>query len=209
MSEKSSQTASASKTMFGGNWLNAANFLTALRVLLVPPVILILIYRPSFPYNVPYNTIAGLIFLVAAFTDKLDGYYARKNDLVTKLGQFLDPLADKLLMLPVMILLWQQGLMPFWVLLIVLVREVVISVVRVVGVKRHLSFPATWTGKVKMFSQIVAASVLIFFPGNHGDLVVLLIVYFMAAITAISGIDYLFRARKEIFSHLNEEIQAP
>jgi len=201
--ERFSEIAGASKpSLFSGKWVNTANFLTALRVFLVPPIILLLVYTPGhLPGNMPYSTLAGLIFIFAAMTDKLDGYYARKNDLVTRLGQFLDPLADKLLMLPVMITLcfMKPQLLPFWVVIVVATREFLISAIRFIGAKRGLSFPASWSGKIKMFSQVIVVSTLIIFPRNYNDLFVRILVYGMTAITAYSGVDYFFRARREIF----------
>ena len=199
MSQKSSGLASASKAVLSGPWLNAANLITLLRVLLAPPIVLLLLYRP---HDVSYNVLAGVIFIIAALTDKVDGYYARKNDTVTRLGEFLDPLADKLLILPVMATLWYLEVLALWVLIVVLVREVMVSVIRVIGAKRGVSFPATWSGKIKMFSQIIAVSVLIIFPASSSDLVVQIIVYMMAVMTAYSGIDYLVRARREIFNRV-------
>lgn len=200
MSQKSNGLASAPKAILSGPWLNTANLITLLRVLLAPPIVLLLLYGLQRPYNVSYNVLAGVVFIIAALTDKVDGYYARKNDMVTKLGQFLDPLADKLLMLPVMAALWYMKLLPLWVLIVVLVREVMVSVIRVIGARRGISFPATWSGKAKMFSQIIAVSVLIIFPTRNSDIIVHIIVYLMAFMTVYSGIDYVIRSRREIFS---------
>jgi len=180
-------------------WLNVANFFTLLRVLLAPVIIVLLLYEGRLPYNVSVNIVAGVLFVAAALTDKADGYYARKHDQVTSVGQFLDPLADKLLMLPVMAALWYIKLLPLWVVIVIFAREIVISVIRVIGVRKGISFPASWSGKIKMFSQIIVASVLIFFPKSAEDAFVLALVYIMAAITIYSGIDYLVRARREIF----------
>ena len=207
MSQKSNGLACASKALMSGQWLNAANLITLLRVLLTPPVILLLLYRPQLPYNVSYNALAGVIFIIAALTDKVDGYYARKNGMVTRLGQFLDPLADKLLIIPVMATLCYikvdgVRLLAIWVLIVVLVREVMVTVIRVIGARRGVSFPATWSGKLKMFSQIVAVSVIIIFPASHNDLVVQIIVYVMAVVTIYSCIDYLIRARREVFTRI-------
>jgi len=200
LSQKSDGLTSVSKVVLNRPWLNTANLITLLRVLLAPPIVLLLLYRPQHPYNVSYNMLAGVIFIIAALTDKLDGYYARKYDNVTRLGQFLDPLADKLLILPVMTALCYRGLLPLWVLIVVFVREVMVSVLRVIGARRGISFPATWSGKAKMFSQIIAVSVLIIFPASSSEIVVLVIVYLMAVMTVYSGIDYVIRARREIFS---------
>lgn len=200
MSQKSNGLASAPKAILSGPWLNTPNLITLLRVLLAPPIVLLLLYGLQRPYNVSYTLLAGAVFIIAALTDKVDGYYARKNDMVTKLGQFLDPLADKLLMLPVLAALWYMKLLPLWVLIVVLVREVMVSVIRVIGARRGISFPATWSGKAKMFSQVIAVSVLIIFPTRNSDIIVHIMIYLMAFMTVYSGIDYVIRSRREIFS---------
>ena len=206
MSQKSSEPSGLAQAAISGKWLNAANLLTVLRAALAIPIIVMLLYNAPHPTESSvYTIVAGLLFVIAALTDKADGYYARKNDAVTKLGQFLDPLADKLLMIPVMITLWYLGwnshtlLLPLWVVLVVVAREALISGIRIAGARKGISFPASWSGKIKMFSQIIVVSVLIFFPGTASVLTVRILVYLMAAITVYSGIDYVLRARREIF----------
>lgn len=191
------------KGQMSSEWLNVANLLTALRVLLAPAIIILLLYEGRLAYNVPVNVAAGVLFIAAALTDKADGYYARKHDQVTSIGQFLDPLADKLLMLPVMATLCYLERMPLWVVLVVFARELVISLIRVIGARKGISFPASWSGKIKMFSQIVVVSVLIFFWKDANNGFVLALVYIMAAITIYSGIDYCMRARSEIFKSVS------
>ncbi len=202
MPEKSAEAVLTSESLFSGKWLNPANFMTALRVLLAPPIIALLVYRPQ---SFSWSFAAGTIFVIAALTDKADGYYARKYDSITRLGEFLDPLADKLLMIPLMVTMAfvpdvQHGLLPLWVVIIVVVRELLISGIRMVGVRRGISFPASWSGKIKMFSQVIVVAIILYFPGSSGDTWLRLLVYLMAAITLYSGIDYLFRARREIFN---------
>lgn len=217
MSEKSGIQNSAIRTVLASDWVNLANFFTALRVMLAPPIVLLLLYEGRHSYNVTVSIVTGLIFIAAALTDKADGYFARKNETITRVGQFLDPLADKLLMLPIMATLWYVGMygvnaeggavsltkpemFPLWVLLAVVARELLISIIRIIGARKSISFPASWSGKIKMFSQVIVVSVLIFFPGSRNDTVVRTLVYVMAAVTIYSGLDYLLRARREIFS---------
>jgi CDP-diacylglycerol---glycerol-3-phosphate 3-phosphatidyltransferase len=205
LSEKSSGFAGLTQAAIQGKWFNPANLMTALRVALAPVVIVLLLYKGTLPWGISNTFAAGVVFILAALTDKADGYYARKNDAVTSVGQFLDPLADKLLMIPVMITLWYVGwknppiLLPLWVVAVVVLREVLISGIRIVGARKGISFPASWSGKIKMFSQIIVVCILIFFPGSARTIWVQTLVYLMAAITAYSGIDYIFRARREIF----------
>ena len=203
MPEKYEEMVSSSSAATGDNWINPANMLTALRGVLAPPIIALLVYQPQ---GFSWSFAAGSIFVLAALTDKADGYYARKYDSVTSVGEFLDPLADKLLMIPIMVAMAfvsvgpVKELMPLWVVGIVIARELMISVIRLVGARRGISFPASWSGKVKMFSQVVVVSIILFFPSSAGGIPVLVLVYTMAAITVYSGIDYLFRARREIFN---------
>lgn len=210
MSENSEHTASAAQVSFGDKWLNAANLITALRAFLAPPIIALLIYQPELPGGVSWSTLAGAIFVFAALTDKADGYFARKYDQVTRIGEFLDPLADKLLMIPIMVTLafvsvdGGPNLLPLWVVIAVVARELLISLIRVIGARRSISFPASWSGKVKMLLQVVAVAVILFFPSSANDAWVLVLVYIMAAVTIYSGFDYLLRARREIFSRSGE-----
>lgn len=202
MSEKSTELATSSRTAVNENWLNLANLLTVLRAVLAVPVVALLIYKPQ---GISWSFAAGTIFVLAALTDKADGYYARKYDSVTRVGEFLDPLADKVLMIPIMIALaaisvgGTNGLLPVWVVVVVVTRELLISAIRFVGARRGVSFPASWSGKTKMFSQVVVVSVILYFPSSAGSVAALILVYLMVAITIYSGIDYLFRARREIF----------
>ncbi|MFH1149965.1 MAG: CDP-diacylglycerol--glycerol-3-phosphate 3-phosphatidyltransferase [Actinomycetota bacterium] len=201
MQQKPERVGGGPSAVLAGRWLNAANLLTVLRAALAPPIIALLLFNAQRPPRASFYTFAaGVLFVVAALTDKADGYYARKTDSVTRLGQFLDPLADKLLVLPVMIALWYLRLLPLWVVLVVLARELLISGIRIVGARKGISFPASWSGKIKMFSQIIVISVLIFFPASASALWARVLVYLMAAITAYSGVDYVLRARREVFS---------
>lgn len=201
MSEKSSGLVGIRQAAVEGKWLNPANLLTALRVALAPVIILLLLADNQLTGMVSNHVLAGIVFVIAALTDKADGYYARKYDAVTRLGQSLDPLADKLLMIPVLITLacLDPPLLPWWAVAVVVARELLISCLRVAGARRKITFPASWSGKLKMFSQVVVVGVLIFFPGSAGSIPVRIMVYVMVAITAYSGFDYVFRARREIF----------
>lgn len=202
MSQKSEITVSASQVAVSEKWLNPANFMTVLRAALAPPIIALLVYQPR---SISWSFAAGTIFVVAALTDKADGYYARKYNSVTRVGEFLDPLADKILIIPIMTTMAFVSvgsisrLLPVWVVVVVIARELLISAFRFIGARRGISFPASWSGKIKMFSQVIVVGVLLYFPSSANDLIVRILVYLMGAITVYSGIDYLFRARREIF----------
>jgi len=209
LSERSNSLAGIKQMAVEGKWFNPANLLTASRVALAPVIILLLVADTRLISAVSNSTLAGIVFIIAALTDKADGYYARKYDAVTRLGQSLDPVADKLLMIPVLITLTciDPPLLPWWAVTVVVARELLISCIRVAGARRKITFPASWSGKLKMFSQVLVVGVLIFFPGSAGSVPVRIMVYMMVAITAYSGFDYVFRARREIFGPHSSDVK--
>ena len=179
----------------GGSSLNAANTITIARMLLIPVFVVLLVV------NVPYGAyLAIAVFAVAAFTDKLDGYVARSRGQITTLGQFLDPLADKLLISAALIALVALDKLPAWVAMIIIARELAVSLLRVVGIDQGVSIPASSLGKAKTTSQIVAVIILMW---PHGDLswapyVEVTAVVVMVALTLISGVQYFVRARDNL-----------
>ena len=208
MSERSNTLAGVRRKAVEGKWFNPANLLTGLRVALAPVIILLLLADNQLISAVSNTTLAGIVFVMAALTDKADGYYARKYDAVTRLGQSLDPLADKLLMIPVLITLTclDPPLLPWWAVTVVVARELLISCIRVAGARRKITFPASWSGKLKMFFQVVVVGLLIFFPESAPSIWMRAMVYSMVAITAYSGFDYIFRARREIFASPSSDV---
>ena len=141
--------------------MNLPNKITVARILLIPIMIII-------PFFGLENIILGdvtlgnfivlIIFLVASFTDFLDGYLARKNNLVTTFGKFLDPIADKLLVLSALIMLVEQGIVPAWIPIIIAAREFIVSGIRMLAAGEGNVIAASWLGKVKTVSQMVAIS---------------------------------------------------
>lgn len=198
MQEKSSERMPEKGDTISGKWLNLPNMFTLSRVLISPVIVVIIVLtKPALAF--PYNIAAGILFFVAALTDKADGYFARKQNLVSSLGEILDPIADKLLMIPLFIALWYVGLLPLWVVIIICARDLIVSLIRSYSVPRGISFPASWSGKIKMFAQTLVVTIIIFFPGQAHNLWLEIIVYMMAAVTLYSGLIYLIRARKEVF----------
>ena len=163
-----------------GSSLNAANAITVARIMLIPVFVVLLVS------DIPYGSFLAIaVFSIAAFTDKLDGYVARSRGQITTLGQFLDPLADKL---------------PAWVAMVIIAREFAVTALRVVGIDQGVSIPAGTLGKAKTTSQIVCIIILMW-PHGHlswAPYVEVPAVAIMVALTLISGLQYFIRARDNL-----------
>ena len=140
--------------------VNLPNSLTLLRIFMVP--ILVVILLTKFEGKELWGV---AVFLVAAFTDFLDGYLARKRGEVTNLGKLLDPIADKLLVSAAFISLVEEGLAPAWMVVIIIGREFAVMGLRSVAATQRITIPASVWGKYKMGSQVVAITLMIF--GDH------------------------------------------
>jgi CDP-diacylglycerol--glycerol-3-phosphate 3-phosphatidyltransferase len=132
--------------------LNLANSITIARILLVPVFLVLLLGGLPQPYG---DLAAAAVFILAAATDKLDWYVARRSKQVTTLGQFLDPLADKLLIAAALIALVAQDRVAAWVAMVIIGREIAVSVLRIIGVSQGVSIPADKYGKLKTVLQII------------------------------------------------------
>jgi CDP-diacylglycerol---glycerol-3-phosphate 3-phosphatidyltransferase len=175
--------------------LNLANKLTILRIFLIPVFMVFLLNR--IPYGV---SIAAVIFVIAALTDTLDGYIARKRNQITTLGKFIDPLADKLLVSAALISLVQMGKLSAWVVMIIISREFTISILRAVAASEGIVIAASWWGKAKTVLQIIAIIAILIdnFPFRYIGIPMDQILIFAAVmVTVISGVDYL-RLNKQI-----------
>lgn len=137
--------------------MNLPNKLTVFRVILIPFFVACLLL-PQIPYN---NIWACVIFCVASFTDFLDGYIARRDNLVTNFGKFMDPLADKLLVGAAMICLVETGQLPAWAVVIIISREFIISGFRLIASDNGVVIAASYWGKFKTVSQMAMVIVLI------------------------------------------------
>ena len=148
--------------------MNLPNKLTIFRIILVPIIVIVsLINMPGTPLGVPTNMIVmGVIFIIASITDKLDGYLARKNNEVTTFGKFLDPIADKILVLAAMIIFVEVGKLPSWIPIIVLFREFIVSGYRLIAVQKNGTvIAASIWGKLKTVTQMIAL-ILMFIDAN-------------------------------------------
>lgn len=177
--------------------MNLPNKLTMLRVILVPVFMVFAAYSRygTADFNPTFALIAGIIFAVASFTDFLDGYLARKNNLVTDFGKFMDPLADKMLVMAAMCYFVEYGQMPGWCLAIVLLREFAVSGMRLVAVEQGRVIAAAWSGKVKTASTMVCLCLMLVFESNLLNVVCIAVI---VATTVYSGIEY-FAKNLDVF----------
>ncbi len=176
--------------------MNIANKLTVLRVVLIPFFIAFgLMESTLFAY------IALMIFVVASFTDYLDGHLARKLGLVSDFGKFLDPLADKLLVFAALALLVHKGDISVWVFYIVVLREMVVTGIRLIAASSGRVIAAGFTGKLKtMYQMVLITAALIpwindnlFSIGTPIGSVLDILMYIMVAITLVSGAEYVIK----------------
>lgn len=193
--------------------MNLANKLTIIRVILVPILVIIsLVPIPGEFLGISYcYWIMNIIFILASITDKIDGYIARSRNQVTNFGKFLDPLADKILVLAAMLILVEDGNLPAWIPIIVLTREFLVSGYRLIAVEKggKVISASKW-GKLKTVTQMIAI-ILAFLDLNAfgdcftgtlqgGDLVLNFIVTLMMIIqviaTIFSGIDYMKNSKE-------------
>ncbi len=168
---------------------NVPNILTCLRILLVPILVVVLLTKFE------GNEIVGLgIFLLAALTDFLDGFIARRWGLVTPLGKLLDPAADKIMTSAAFISMVELGRAPAWIVVVIVAREFAISTLRSVAATQHVVISASWSGKIKTTAQIVAIALLIFYQrlGPFEPLANLAL--FVALVFSItSGLEYAWK----------------
>lgn len=136
--------------------MNLPNFLTLSRIFLVPFLVVFLITRSQ-----NWEIWGTVLFLCAAATDYLDGYFARKRQQVTTLGTLLDPIADKLLISGAFISLVEMGLVPAWMVVIIIGREFAVSGLRNIAAAEGFTIQASRMGKTKMVSQVIAVTLVI------------------------------------------------
>ena len=140
--------------------MNLPNKLTVMRVILIPFFVAVLLYDNG--SSQAMRIAANVIFIVASLTDLLDGKIARKYNLVTNFGKFMDPLADKLLVCSALICLIQLGQLPAWVVIIIISREFIISGFRLVAADNGIVIAASYWGKFKTTFQMIAVILMIF-----------------------------------------------
>ncbi len=173
--------------------MNLPNKLTMLRVILIPVFLLVLFLAPS-PIN---RYISVAIFMIASLTDFLDGHLARKWNLVSNFGKFMDPLADKLLVMAALVSMVQLGDLASWVVIIILAREFAITGFRTLAMEANIVMAASWWGKVKTTVQMIMIIVVLLdlpFVGISvvEDILIGLAVFF----TILSGGDYIIKNKQ-------------
>lgn len=192
--------------------MNLPNKITIARILLVPVMMIIpyLGITASLPWGLPIaNLIILAIFLVASFTDYLDGHIARKRNIVTNFGKFLDPIADKLLVLAALVMLVEADIIPSWIPIVIAAREFMVSAIRMLVATEGKVIAASKLGKIKTVTQMVGIS-LAFLDTNsfmsfvNGGLtsyelilnVLMSIGMILAVIATIwSGVDYFMKSK--------------
>jgi len=178
--------------------MNLPNKLTVLRICLIP---FFVIFAKLEGFGM--QLVAVLIYIVACVTDALDGRIARSQGLVTNFGKFMDPIADKLLVMSAMIVLTYQHRMPDWVCILMLAREFLVSGFRLVAVENGVVIAAGPLGKLKTVFQMVSTIALMLLVsangahplGQAGYIVANVLMYVALVLTVVSGADYIIRNR--------------
>jgi len=171
--------------------LNLPNKLTILRVILIPFFAMFLLTGMAGIYS---DYIALVIFCVASLTDMLDGMIARKYNLITNFGKFMDPLADKLLVCTALICLLDLGRIPAWVVIIIIAREFIISGFRLVASDKGVVIAAGYIGKVKtVFQMAMIIMMILDFDNNVFYMATNVVMYIALILTVVSLVDYIAR----------------
>lgn len=182
--------------------MNLPNKLTILRTILIP-FFLIFIYTDFWGKGNAYIAVA--IFIIASLTDLLDGKIARKYNLVTNFGKFMDPLADKLLVCSALIALVDLNRIPAWVVIIIIAREFIISGFRLIASDNGVVIAASYWGKFKTTFQMIMIILLILnidYP--YSNIVNMVIMYIALALTIISLLDYIIKNYKVFIDGSNK-----
>lgn len=173
--------------------MNTPNKLTMLRVILIPFFVFFMLSSVAGEAG---KWIALAIFVVASLTDTLDGYLARRDNLVTNFGKFMDPLADKLLVCSAMICLVEMGRLSAWIVIIIIGREFIISGFRLIASDNGIVIAASYWGKIKTVCQMIMVILLIADLGSSFAVAEQILIYLSLALTVISLADYLYKNRQ-------------
>lgn len=177
--------------------MNLPNKLSLFRVVIIPVFVLFFYLDNMSTTTSIFAYLLAPLFIFASLTDFLDGYLARKYNLVTVFGKFIDPLADKLLVMAALIIL-TPSLIPYWITILILAREFIVTGIRLVAVGDGKVIAASKLGKYKTASTMIGLIVLLLVPyfNSNSDIVITIgqwIIYVGALLTAVSGIDYFLK----------------
>ena len=175
--------------------MNLPNKLTVLRVLMIPFFVLFALTDVVPGYS---NYIAVAIFVIASLTDLLDGKLARKYNLVTDFGKFMDPLVDKLLVCSALICLVSMERLPAWIVIVIISREFIISGFRLVASDNGVVIAASYWGKFKTTFQMLMIIVLFLDLGGVFDLIGEILIWAALILTVVSLVDYLVKNKNVI-----------
>ena len=175
--------------------MNLPNKLTVFRVILIVPFVVFMLTDFAGEYS---DLIALAIFIIASLTDMLDGKIARKYNLVTNFGKFMDPLADELLVCAALICLIEMERIPAWIVIIIISREFIISGFRLIASDNNVVIAASYWGKFKTTFQMVMVCLMII---NIEQLAILtqIIMWIAVALTIVSLIDYILKNKNVLF----------
>ena len=191
--------------------MNLPNKITLFRVLMIPVVIIIgelYFLQEKFMFGTNFLTVGNFIllilFIICAFSDFLDGYIARKNNIVTNFGKFADPLADKILVLALfVILLEQNNALKGWMVTLIFAREFIVTGFRVIAASKNINIAAGWLGKIKTNLQFFSVIILLLFGFMNNSIIQILIqvvLYAVILMTIISGTEYIIKNKKVLTS---------
>jgi CDP-diacylglycerol---glycerol-3-phosphate 3-phosphatidyltransferase len=174
--------------------INLPNTITMVRLGILP-VLFFLLLSP----DQTWSLVIALIFIIISFTDLLDGYVARRYQIVTTMGKFLDPIADKLVINTAMVLMIPIGRIPAWVVAIIIIRDFFVDGIRTIASSEGVVIQASWLGKQKTLCQVFAVSALMIhypFLGADAHAVGTVLLFLALIMTIYSGIDYFMKFLK-------------
>jgi CDP-diacylglycerol--glycerol-3-phosphate 3-phosphatidyltransferase len=167
-----------------------------MRVSVVPFLFILLLSPGEF-----WSLILAILFVIASITDFFDGYFARKYQMITTMGKFLDPIADKIMVNTAMILMIPIGRIPAWIVAITIIRDLIVDVIRSIASSEGIYIQASTLGKQKTVTQIIAVTALIIHYsifGINAHAVGMVILYIALVLTIFSGFDYFIKLYRNI-----------
>ena len=191
--------------------MNLPNKITLFRVLMIPIVMIVgelYVLQEKFMFGSNFLTVGNFIllilFIICAFSDFLDGYIARKQHIVTNFGKFADPLADKILVLALfMILLEQNNLLSGWMVTLIFAREFIVTGFRVIAASQNINIAAGILGKIKTNLQFASIIILLLCGNINNDIIkiiVLVVLYATMIMTVVSGIEYIVKNKNVLIN---------